>query len=77
MIGFWGWLGHQLLTIAYRYAGASLLAPFGYLQLLPMTLAGYLFFNDRPDQWVFIGAGIVVSSGLYVWYREQQLSKKA
>ena len=70
IIGFWGWLGHQLITIAYRYAQASLLAPFTYAQLIPMTLAGYLFFHDRPDVWVFLGAGIVVTCGLYVWYRE-------
>ncbi len=75
LIGFWGWLAHQMITIAHRYADASLLAPYSYLQLIPMTLAGYLFFHDRPDIWVFIGAGIVVASGLYVWYRERQLAE--
>lgn len=73
-IGFWGWLGHQLLIIAYRMAPASVLAPFGYLQLLPMTLAGFLFFGDRPGPWVFIGASVVIGSGLYVWYRERKLT---
>lgn len=72
-IGFWGWLGHLLLTMAYRLAPATTLAPFTYMQLLPMTLAGYLFFGDQPDLWVFVGGGIVVGSGLYVWYRERQL----
>lgn len=75
-IGFWGWLGHQLLTIAYRLAPASTIAPLTYLQLIPMTLAGYLFFNDRPDIWVFIGASVVVSSGIYVWYRERVLNRQ-
>jgi drug/metabolite transporter (DMT)-like permease len=76
MIGFWGWLGHQVITIAHRYADASLLAPYFYLELIPMTLAGYLIFHDRPDIWVFVGAGIVVASGLYVWYRERQLAAR-
>ena len=74
-IGFWGWLGHQLLTMAYRLAPATTLAPFTYLQLIPMTLAGYVFFGDVPDRWVFIGGTIVVGSGMYVWFRERQLSK--
>lgn len=76
-IGFWGWLGHLLLTMAYRLAPATTLAPFTYMQLIPMTIAGYVFFGDQPDLWVFIGGAIVVSSGLYVWYRERHLGTQA
>lgn len=75
-IGFFGWLGHQLLTMAFRLAPATVLAPITYVQLVPMTLAGYLFFGDRPDVWVFVGAAIVVGSGLYVWARERQLARR-
>lgn len=74
-IGFFGWLGHQLATNAHRMAPASTLAPFVYTQILWMTGAGYLFFNTIPDQWVYVGAAIVVASGLYVWLRERQLGE--
>jgi len=40
-----------------------------------MTGAGYLFFNTIPDKWVFVGAAIVIASGLYVWLRERQLGR--
>ena len=75
LIGFFGWMGHQFATVAHRMAPASTLAPFVYTQILWMTGAGYLFFNNVPDEWVFVGAAIVVGSGLYVWLRERQLGK--
>ena len=34
LIGFFGWAGHQLLIIAHRYAPASALAPFVYVQIV-------------------------------------------
>ncbi len=75
LIGFFGWAGHQCAIIAHRMAPASTLAPFVYTQILWMTGAGYLFFNDVPDVWVFAGAAIVIASGLYIWLRELQLQK--
>lgn len=75
LIGCFGWAGHQCATVAHRFAPASTLAPFVYTQILWMTASGYLFFDTIPDLWVFVGAGIVVASGLYVWLRERQLGK--
>lgn len=75
MIGFFGWLGHQMLTTAHRFAAASVLAPFSYTQIVWMTASGYVVFGNIPDRWVFIGAGIVIASGLYMWMRERQLGK--
>lgn len=74
LIGFFGWLGHQCLTIAHRFAPASVLAPFVYLQIMFMVASGWIFFESIPDLWVIVGAGIVMASGLYIWLREQQLA---
>lgn len=74
-IGFFGWLGHQFLTIAHRYAPASTLAPFVYAQLLFLTTADFLIFSVAPDPWIFPGAAVVVGSGLYIWLREMKLSR--
>lgn len=71
-IGFWGWLGHQMLTIAYRFAPAAVLAPYSYFQIIPMMLAGYLIFANQPDIWVLVGSAVVVASGLYLWLRERK-----
>ena len=74
-IGAFGWAGHQITVIAHRMAPASTLAPFVYLQLVFMTAAGWLVFGDVPDVWVYVGAAIVVASGLFIWMRERRLER--
>ena len=75
VIGVFALIGHLLVTTAHRYAPASVLAPFGYLQIIFMTGASWLVFNQPPTFWLLIGAPIVMASGLYIWLRERQLSK--
>lgn len=77
MIGAAALIGHQFLTIAHRFAPASVLAPFGYFQIIFMTTSSWLIFNQPPDIWVFVGAPIVIGSGLYIWLRERKLHKAA
>ncbi len=74
-IGLAALIGHLFITTAHRYAPASVLAPFGYLQIIFMTGASWLVFNQPPDLWIYIGAPIVMGSGLYIWLRERQLAK--
>jgi drug/metabolite transporter (DMT)-like permease len=71
LIGWFGWGGHQLLTIAHRYAPASTLAPFSYFQIVYMTASSWLIFAQPPDRWVIVGATVVAASGLYIWLRER------
>ena len=68
--------GHLLLTVAHRMAEASVLAPFVYPHIIYMTAASWLVFGQAPDIWIFVGAPIVIGSGLYIWLREKQLSVK-
>jgi drug/metabolite transporter (DMT)-like permease len=75
MIGAAALIGHQFLTTAHRFAPASVLAPFGYFQIIFMTTSSWLVFNQPPDIWVFVGAPIVIASGLYIWLRERRLQK--
>lgn len=75
LIGVAALVGHQLLTTAHRFAPASVLAPFGYLQIIFMTASSWLIFQQPPDVWIFVGAPIVIGSGLYIWLRERQLAK--
>jgi drug/metabolite transporter (DMT)-like permease len=71
LLGVFGGIGHYLLALAHRYAPATVLAPFLYQQVLYMALFGYLVFGDVPSPGVWIGAAIVVSSGLYLFARER------
>lgn len=75
LIGFFGWIGHQMVTVAYRFASAATLAPFFYSQVIYMPISSYFIFGDAPDIYVAIGATIIVGSGLYIWLRERRLEK--
>ncbi len=72
-IGFYGAIGHWFLIRAYRLATASALAPYPYLQMVWMILAGWLVFDQLPDRWTILGAAIIVASGLYIVHREHRL----
>jgi drug/metabolite transporter (DMT)-like permease len=72
LTGVLGGLGHYLLALAHRYAPASVIAPFLYQQVIYMALFGYLVFGDVPSAWVWLGAAVVVGSGLYLFARERK-----
>jgi drug/metabolite transporter (DMT)-like permease len=72
LMGVFGGTGHYLLAVAHRYAPASTLAPFLYQQILYMALFGYLVFGSVPDAAVWVGAAIVIASGLYLFARERR-----
>jgi len=72
LLGVFGAVGHYLLALAHRYAPASVIAPFLYQQVVYMALFGYIVFGDVPAPAVWSGAGVVVASGLYLFYRERR-----
>jgi drug/metabolite transporter (DMT)-like permease len=71
LMGAMGGLGHYLLAAAHRYAPATVIAPFLYQQVIYMALFGYLVFGDVPAPAVWVGAGVVIASGLYLFARER------
>ncbi len=74
-IGVAALVGHLVITVAHRFAPASVLAPFGYVQIMFMTASSWFVFNQPPDIWIFVGAPIVIASGLYIWLRERKLAR--
>lgn len=75
LMGAAGAVGHFLLVKAFHMAEASMLAPFTYAQVLAAIIWGLLVFGDVPSIWTICGAGVVICSGLYVWYRETRATK--
>jgi len=55
--------GHFLLTSAYRYAPASMLAPFNYFHIAFAVILGWLVYHHVPDGWAFMGMGMIGVSG--------------
>jgi drug/metabolite transporter (DMT)-like permease len=74
-VGIFGFLGHQLITVASGLAPATVLAPFSYFQIFFLAAASWLIFRQPPDVWLYVGAPIVIGSGLYIWLRERRLAK--
>ena len=55
---------------AYRYAPASVVAPFRYIQIIWSILLGFLIWGEVPRDIVYLGITITVASGLFIAYRE-------
>jgi len=71
LIGVASTAGQWIVILAFRYADASVLAPFSYTQLLWVSILGFLIFGEVPDLWTVVGAAIIVASGLYTAHRER------
>jgi drug/metabolite transporter (DMT)-like permease len=80
-IGVASTAGQWIVVLAFRYADASVLAPFSYIQLLWVSILGFVVFGEVPDIWTVSGAIFIVASGLYTAHRERvrrsQLSVQA
>ncbi len=75
-LGILGGLAHIFLTESYRYAPASVVAPFDYSAMLWALVLGYWLFGELPAKLVYLGAAIVTAAGLFVIWRERQLGLK-
>lgn len=64
--------GHYLLIKAFDHAEASVLAPFGYGEIVMATVVGYIGFGDFPDLVSWVGIAVIIASGVYIALREHQ-----
>jgi drug/metabolite transporter (DMT)-like permease len=72
-IALFGTVGMTLITQAFRFAPAAVVAPFDYSALLWATVLGWLIWGEIPDLVTYIGAGIIIISGLLIVLRERQM----
>lgn len=74
--GLLGGLGQILLTSAYRYGDASIVAPFEYASMLFAIAIGYAVFGEVPTMFMLLGASIVIAAGVMIILREHYLKLK-
>lgn len=72
-VGALGGIGQLLLTGAQRHADASVIAPFDYMSMLWALAFGAVFFGETASPPVLLGACLVIASGAFVIWRENQL----
>lgn len=75
-IGALATVGHLLVVYAFQRAGASVLAPFQYLEIVTGTLLGYWLFGDFPDALKWLGIAIIIGSGIYLFMRERAVAQE-
>jgi drug/metabolite transporter (DMT)-like permease len=71
-LGCLGGLGHFLVIKAFQAAPASVIAPLGYVELIGTATLGYFIFSNFPDSLTWVGALIIIGSGLYIAMRERR-----
>lgn len=71
-IGLLGAFAQFAIIGAYKIAPAVFVAPIQYSQIIWATIFGFLFFDETPDKWVAIGATIIISSGVFIVWRESR-----
>ena len=71
--GLFGGVGQVLMTQSYRFAEASVIAPFDYINMLWIVILSYLVFGDVPTMAVLAGSAVVIASGVFVVWRERRL----
>ncbi|MBO6897560.1 MAG: DMT family transporter [Shimia sp.] len=74
--GLIGGVAQIMLTSCYRFAPASVVAPFDYVAMLFAILIGYVWFSEIPTPQMLIGASIVIAAGILIIWRERQLGLK-
>lgn len=70
-IAFFGTGGMTMMTQAFRLAQASVVAPLDYTAMLWATLLGWSIWRELPDAMTFVGAAIIIASGVIIILRER------
>ena len=70
-----GGLAQLTLTGALRLAPVALVMPMDYTSLVWATMFGFLLFGQLPSHWTWIGAPIIIGSGLVILWREHRLAR--
>lgn len=76
LLGTTGVFGQVLLTAAFRRATVAIVAPFDYTHMIWAVVYGLVFWGYLPGWRVWIGAAIIVASGLFILLREQAISRR-
>lgn len=72
-LGAFGGFGHYFVVKALEWGPATVIAPLNYAQLIGTVVLGYAFFGEFPDVWTWLGAAIIIGSGLYIFGAERRV----
>ena len=68
--------GHYSMTFAFRSAPLTVTQPVSFLQLIWAVMVGFLLFDENIDNFVVLGAVIIIGAVFYITLREAQLKQR-
>lgn len=77
LLGTLGGISHFCLIRAYSAAPAATVAPFGYTTLVWAAVYALMLFGEDLRLSTITGTVVIVTSGVYIFYREQARSRQA
>ena len=77
MLGVVATLAHIAVNKALKVAPASVIMPYQYTQIVWAVLFGFVIFGDWPDPMMLIGSAFIIVAGLFIFWREQSVSRAA
>jgi drug/metabolite transporter (DMT)-like permease len=70
LCGFFGGLAFVFMNAAFRRAPAAVIVPFEYTGLIWAALIGFLIWDEVPGRSTWLGAAVIIASGIFILYRE-------
>lgn len=77
LLGVFGAAAQLAITSSLRLAPVSVVLPMDYSSLIWAALLGYIIWDSWPVPATWIGAPLIIGSGLYIAWREHRLSRPA
>ena len=76
LAGLLGGTAQIFLTASYRFADASVIAPFDYASMLFAIVIGYVVFDEVATGPMLAGAALIITAGIAIILREHHLGLK-
>ncbi|MAF46794.1 MAG: DMT family transporter [Rhodospirillales bacterium] len=64
-----------MFTKAYQIGEVTAVAPMSFARMIFAAIAGYLFFSEVPEIWVWIGGALIIAAGIYLTRIEAKLAR--
>ncbi|MBN8294646.1 DMT family transporter [Rhodobacter sp. NTK016B] len=68
--------GYLMAVMAVRTGELGFVTPFRYAGLVWALVLGFVLFAEWPDPVTLLGAGLIVATGLFTFYRERVTSRR-
>lgn len=72
LLGVFGAAAQLAITASLRFAPVSVVLPMDYSSLIWAALLGYIIWNNWPVPATWLGAPLIIGSGLYIAWREHR-----